>query len=234
MDEDIFTLLSFTAEHNCWSRLTKDSNREQLYVRILTSYPIIGKEELFTAISVYGIKESVKEFLGRLKNASNVSKVISTSQFYDIRSQKTDNLLVQFIVNSENTITSTVSLSKPISFTVKIFEGIEQWNVYFSKPLKYQVSRLVRTLKSSFTIRQYLISSVSIGSLYEAPNKFYLSSEEAKFIAFLLKHGFFESPRTLKLKDLGGQLNLSSSSLSRKVREIEQKIFERILESENI
>lgn len=234
MDEDVFTLLSFTAEHNCWSRITKNSNREQLYVRILTSYPIIGKEELFTAISVYGIKENVKEFLNGLKNANNVNKIISTSPFYDIRSQKTDNLLVQFIVNSENTITSAVSMSKPISFTVKIFEGIEQWNVYFNNPLKYQVSHLVKALKSSFLIKHYLTRSVSIGSLYEAPNKFYLSADEAKFIAYLLKHGFFVSPRTSKLKDLSNELGVSSSTLSRKAREIEQKIFERILESENI
>ncbi len=234
MEEDIFTLLSFTAEHNCWSNMTRNSNREQLYVRILTSYPIIGEEKLFTAISVYGIKEDVKEFIVKLKDANNVSKIISTSQFYDIRSQKTNNLLVQFIVDSENTITSVVSLSKPISFTVKIFEGIEQWNVYFSNPMKYQVSRLVKTLKSNFLIKHYLTRPVSIGYLYEAPNKFYISLEEAKFIGFLLKHGFFDSPRALKLRDLSKELNMSSSNLSRKAREIEQKIFERILQSETI
>lgn len=234
MDNDSFILLSFIAEHNCWSKITKGIDKTELYVRILTSYPITTQQELFTAISVYGMKDYVSDFIFKLKNADNVNKINSISPLYDIHSSKTDNLLIQFLVDSKDTITNIVSSSKPISFTVKIFNGVEYWNVYFWNPMRYQVSNLIKLLKSKFNIREYSTLNAFKGYLYEAPNKFFVSAEEMNFINILLRNGFFDSPRGRKLRDLSKEIGLSPSSLSRKSRELERKILERIIENESI
>lgn len=234
MDNDSFILLSFIAEHNCWSKITKGIDKTELYVRILTSYPITTQQELFTAISVYGMKDYVSDFIFKLKNADNVNKINSISPLYDIHSSKTDNLLIQFLVDSKDTITNIVSSSKPISFTVKIFNGVEYWNVYFWNPMRYQVSNLIKLLKSKFNIREYSTLNAFKGYLYGAPNKFFVSAEEMNFINILLRNGFFDSPRGRKLRDLSKEIGLSPSSLSRKSRELERKILERIIENESI
>ena len=90
MHNDKFILLTFIAKHNCWSNITKDIDKSNLYVRILTSYPVTGKQELFTAISVYGMKDFVGDFILKLRNANNVNKIISISPLYDIHSSITD------------------------------------------------------------------------------------------------------------------------------------------------
>jgi predicted DNA binding protein len=234
MHNDKFILLTFIAKHNCWSNITKDIDKSNLYVRILTSYPVTGKQELFTAISVYGMKDFVGDFILKLRNANNVNKIISISPLYDIHSSITDNLLIQFVVDSKDTITNIVSASKPISFTVKIFNGVEYWNVYFWNPMKYQVSHLMKILKSKFDIMEYSIIDAYKGYLYEAPNKFFMTEAEINFINILLRNGFFDSPRTRKLKDLSKEIGLSPSSLSRKSRELERRILERIIENESI
>ncbi len=195
MNEDIFTLLSFNAKHHCWSRETREYDASHLKIHLLTSYPVIGKTDLYTVASIYGMKSDVKTFLTKLKNSVNVKKIISTSQYYDNFNKNTVDTLLEFIVSYSDTITTTVSNFNPLSFNVNIFNGIEQWNVYFVNPKRYQIGHLLKSLDSNFDINNSSVKKVSNVDLYRAPDKFYLNMGEVKFIEFLMESGFFKSPR---------------------------------------
>ena len=217
------TSISFFARHNCWSSITDGINRDDIIVKLLTSYPIPERELLSTTVLISGSVPTVRSFTTNLKSTNNFHSLNSQKRVTANKSR--EQIISRFLVQSKGTITNLAATFRPVSFSVEMYDGKERWRVIFFEPGRYLTSRFIKKLKENFEISDVKVSSGVIRDFLQIPTANLLSEGDLTLLKSLLSHGFFELPRRNELRKFSEELNLSPSTISRRLRRIENVVF---------
>jgi predicted DNA binding protein len=216
--------VTFSAEHRCWSCLTDGYDPAELSVRLISSHPVSDGKALLTSIAINGLSSAISDFRAGIRHAYNVARFdrFVTVPINNARGEA----FASFLVNSKGTITNFVSSFSPFHFSVRMQEGREIWKIVLLGRRRGITKELLEGLSNEFNISDVTVHELNRGNLKKLVGSITLDSLDMRIVRALKSYHYLEPPHMVGLREMARGLNISPSTLSRRIRRIEGRVLD--------
>lgn len=224
--------VNFSVQHHCWSQFTEDYDSNDLSVRLIQSHPIDQGRALLTSIAIHGAPKTVRRFTFKIRGAPNVSRF---DKFVTVPcgTRKSEAFAI-FTVRAEGTITKLVTDFSPFHFSVRMQEGIELWKVLFLGVKNQIAKEFIGKITDEFGAFDIHSRRLTRESFSNMRGTIRLSNLDIHIIHALKESHYLDTPHNVGLRNIAAGLDMSASTLSRRIRKLESKTLSSLLDMHNL